>query len=622
MIKFKKVIVEGFGSIVDRTEFKLDRPGLNIVIGKNGAGKTSFFSALRWAKDGYTLKNTKNVNTWKFYRPHTYNGTYVELRFQDDENKYKVIRCSEYKGDVLGAKGNNRLLFLINGEQSPIRDKKPLQVEINRIIGYSNDLFVNTILFGQSLKRIIEETGPNKKKVFEEAFESGFIQDGKDKADKELKLKRPQFQEVEKSRDKLKSELNSVKEIISWGKKQELEFQQNKEETIKNIQHRVSVVKSSLNSPPDDKVEIAKKKLPKLIKQYEDINEYLLQEMVNKEFRQDIQVTNLKGDLEDLINNINHETDKYKGIAKRCFECGNKISKEKISEQKATMMEKIKKLRDKIPSRQTRIKDAEIELEGIKKEIASIKNNQTNSEQLRSQIKHYESVLKVHQAYLNRKEIDKEKYSDLRKELTKAEAKEFVSELPGYIKKKGVILKNLKDNKILYKGLGKEIKDLDWLVSDALGNKGLKSYIFSTMFQGLNDKLRYYEQYIGYRVEFNVDLESGNKDIYTLCYIGEHMIDYNELSGGQMKTINICTAFAMYDLVSGDKPVNLIIFDEVFDSLDAENTDLVMELIREKSVGKSVFLISHNIELQNLSDKVIRMSLNAQHHTVLKTLTA
>lgn len=42
-------------------------------------------------------------------------------------------------------------------------------------MGSSFRLFKNTITFGQRLQRIAESSGPDKKALFEEAFEIGYI---------------------------------------------------------------------------------------------------------------------------------------------------------------------------------------------------------------------------------------------------------------------------------------------------------------------------------------------------------------------------------------------------------------------------------------------------------------
>lgn len=61
-------------------------------------------------------------------------------------------------------------------------------------------------------------------------------------------------------------------------------------------------------------------------------------------------------------------------------------------------------------------------------------------------------------------------------------------------------------------------------------------------------------------------------------------------------------ALAMHEALTLSKGINLMLFDEVFESLDKENVELVTELIKKYSVGKSIFIITHldSVPLSNL----------------------
>ena len=65
-INFLSVDIEGFRTIVKPLHFDLQRPGLNMVKGINGAGKTSVFEALIWCLYGINLKevNQAQLISW------------------------------------------------------------------------------------------------------------------------------------------------------------------------------------------------------------------------------------------------------------------------------------------------------------------------------------------------------------------------------------------------------------------------------------------------------------------------------------------------------------------------------------------------------------------------------
>lgn len=625
MIRIKKAVLQGFGSIVGPTKFKWDREGLNVIIGSNGAGKTTWVSGLTWVLYGRSLKS-KNIQMWKHRRPKDYQGVMGDVTFEKGNNVYKVIRCQDFKGKVEGSKGGNRLILLENGLPSKIRDKKPIQAEINRIIGYSEDLFLNTVMFGQGMKRIIEESGPNKKKVFEEAFESGFIKEGRDKADKDVKRIRPLYQEALMSYKDAHAKVDKYKSNITLIEEQRKEFETARENKIITLTGKLSSIQKkydySLKASKEVNREKIKGKIDKLKIKINNSNEKAIKELEDREFRQANLVDNLELQAERLTTQITVQTDNFKSLKKKCPTCGGKISKEKIKQEQENIKGRIAELKTQRGELKTQIAAEKSTHLEVKSKLSSITKDKSNLSELKYKLKHYESVLDVHQVTLNNVSTYKRQLKEIKREFEALNEEKFPDKLKDLPKKLKEAKKVRRTQKKLYRAFEKDIKDLEWIIGDALGNKGLRAYIFDTMLKGLNDKLTYYQQYAGYRVEFNVDLESANKDIYTLCYDGEDMIDYEDLSGGQKKTVDICTAFAIHDLVAGDKPINLMVFDEVFDSLDAEHIDLVYELISEKSRGKSVYLITHNLELQNSSDKIIRMSLDDKGHTVLKTLSA
>lgn len=68
-----------------------------------------------------------------------------------------------------------------------------------------------------------------------------------------------------------------------------------------------------------------------------------------------------------------------------------------------------------------------------------------------------------------------------------------------------------------------------------------------------------------------------------------------QLSGGQERLIDICILFTLLDLQSTIQNVdfNILLLDEVFDSLDDDNILSVSKLLRTKAKSKGIFVISH-----------------------------
>lgn len=616
MIRFKKIWIEGFGSIVERQKFKLDRPGLNIIIAKNGSGKTSIFNAVYWTLYGQSLKGIKSITPWPEIQTKEYKGTINQIEFIDEKTntEYKIIRCKDYKGKVENSKGKDRVLLYKNGEyQTDFRDKNPTQEEIVRILGYSSDLFKNSIIFGQRLKRIIQETGPNKKKVFEEAFDAAFIKEGRDRAADKFKHINHDYIIATTEYTLHKENLKQTKENLSQLEAQKEKFQKQKTQRLdalnnelEDLQKKFALVKYKEPKLLQQEIREAEQELGALSKLEQEIDD-----LESREFRE----TNLLNDLQHKLGLIDNEISVAKtnrsNIVRKCPRCGQRLESERIESEKSRLKKAYRSLKS---SKIELISNAEAQqgiVDDLLGKISSKKEDKDKIILLQRSIKTLELQLKSSQ--------DKEKVNDkcdgLRKQIAQIKKETIAIDSKPLIKKVIKLRTKKKEAKVLYKSLKKEVKNLKWAIDEVLGNKGLKAYIFDTRLKELNDRLRYYEQFIGYRVEFNVDLESANKDIYAVAYKNKHQHFYEELSGAQQQICDIATAFSLHDLISDGKPLNFLVFDEVFEGLDEENVDIVNDLLRQKAFDKTIFLISHNIDLQSSSDKVIRLNLNAAGQT-------
>jgi Herelleviridae exonuclease len=83
-----------------------------------------------------------------------------------------------------------------------------------------------------------------------------------------------------------------------------------------------------------------------------------------------------------------------------------------------------------------------------------------------------------------------------------------------------------------------------------------------------------------------------------------------QLSGGQTRIIDIATILTLGDLQSNiqDVSFNILIFDEIFDSLDEENIGFVSKVLSNMKLGKSIYLISHRHEDQLEADEILTLN--------------
>lgn len=83
-----------------------------------------------------------------------------------------------------------------------------------------------------------------------------------------------------------------------------------------------------------------------------------------------------------------------------------------------------------------------------------------------------------------------------------------------------------------------------------------------------------------------------------------------QLSGGQTRIIDIATILTLGDLQSNIQGVmfNILLFDEIFDSLDEENIGFVSKVLTNMKIDKSIYLISHRHEDQLEADEVLTLN--------------
>jgi exonuclease SbcC len=83
-----------------------------------------------------------------------------------------------------------------------------------------------------------------------------------------------------------------------------------------------------------------------------------------------------------------------------------------------------------------------------------------------------------------------------------------------------------------------------------------------------------------------------------------------QLSGGQTRLIDIATILTLGELQSKIQMVkfNILLFDEIFDSLDEENINNVGKILSKLKSGRTIFIISHKHPDQLDADETINLT--------------
>lgn len=607
MLNFNYLEIYGFGSLIGPIKFEFGNNGLTLVKGLNGAGKTTIFSALTWVAYGQQLKDKSKPTTWDHVQPKDYKGVKGELNFSNGKHDVTIIRCENYKDKVEGSKGGKRLILKVDGQvQQQYGDKITTQSAINKLLGMSFDLFVNSIVFGQKMKRIIDETGPKQKNIFDEAFEVNYVNNAKDSVDVDYKMLRDSFAKLTNDLSTLNNNIKSTKELFLNSKDSEQRFEELKQENITKAAIVIKILKAELNRLKKQKNNLKKELRSKLkfIKNW-DLDGW---EKADDEYQVSKSAIIMKNTsitlMNDTITRLAKEILKH---PKKCDKCGAPLDKAKRKELLDALNSDRKKAKVKLNT-------LEVEKSGLiddrdyrKGLLDGLNENKKEYDKAESDVRFIKNQIdNINKALTDTKEKIKEAKSNKVTE----ENKELIIKSKGYKNNLIELRDKRKPIKKALKAATKELEILDWLVKDPLSNSGLKTYIFNSMLGAVNDELYRYATILGFEVEFAINMESKRKEFYSLIAKDGHIIPFNDLSGGQKQLVNIAIAFAIHAVVNKSNNVNILIMDEVFESLDAINIDIVNELIQMKAEEKAIYLVTHQKDFNPRNCDTIHFQLD------------
>lgn len=562
MIQFGNIIIEGFCSI-PYLELNLGSKGITVIRGATGEGKTTILSALVWGAYGKNLKGKSGVNTWEKYRPKNYNGTKVEIYFGKDGKTHKITRCLKYKGEVNGAKGKDRLIYEIDAVEVSEKNRGEIQALINADLGMSYSLFMNSILFGQGMKRLIQESSSDQKDLFEEIFELEYISKARD-------IAKGYYTEALREYNEISQKYSSSKE-----KKQSIQ------RMLDDLKKQANHVKNDLSS----RVKVLEKKLSLLAKAKKE-NE--LKETVTYKNRIEQRIQEARDNQKELLNKINDAKKK------------TRVSLEEF----IGVIIKLLKRGD--------IKNSLKRLMEVKKAFGDIERLQDKCSKLADKISNYRDKLEElrdqeYEANKVQRDIDS----------THVEIKKLLSEKRagvnlGLIKKYKTQLSTISDKLQSIKSEMEEkrakVDNYKWVMDDPLGNRGIKAFLFESSLDILNETLESYSEVLGFSILFYVDIQGVKKDFNTQIIMDGIEVSYEELSGGQKTLVNIAMAFAMNEVMTKAKGINIAFLDEVFENLSSEYVDLVIGLIRKIYKDKTLYLISHQESLPIPNARVLTVT--------------
>ena len=527
------------------TEIQLNKSPNTLIIGKNGAGKSTILDALCFGLFGKPFRKINKPNLLN-----SINGqqAIVEIEFSIGKKKYKVIR---------GIKPNTFEIYcngvLLNQDAAAKDYQEVLEKQILKL-NYKS--FTQVVILGSaSFVPFMQLSAADRRTIIEDLLDIQIFSSMNSIVNEKLSGLKDLI-------TKSKYDIKLVEEKINL---QVQNIEQNKKNNDAEIDKKKAEIKSS------------KEQLTQLNKDIELINKHIevLQNKVGdkkeKLDKKSKSLFQIKGKVQTNIDRNQKEIDFYENNHD-CPTCKQPITVEWKDSQ-------VKEKTEKINTQRAGIQEIETELQNVTDELNSITTiighiNAHNGEVIKNTstitaINDYIGKLNREITELMNRSVNTEG-SDLKLNELKTQLEEFSKAY-----EEQLIEKNY------YEFAGTLLKD-----------GGIKSRIIKQYLPIMNKLINKYLTAMDFFVNFNLDeefkesIKSRHRDDFS----------YSNFSEGEKKRIDLALLFTWRSVAKLKNSVNtnLLIFDEVFDgSLDNNGTEEFLKLINMMNDDTNIFVISH-----------------------------
>ena len=543
MIKFEKVRWKNFLSTGNQfTEIDLNRNETTLIIGENGAGKSTVLDALCFALFGKpfrTISKSQLINTVNAME------TVVEIEFSIASRNYKVVRS--IKPNKFEIWQND---IMINQEANNRDYQKILEQQILKL-NYRS--FTQVVILGSStFIPFMQLKARFRREVVEDLLDIKIFSTMNVLLKQRLKDLVTELQEVEYN-------------YKLCGEK--ITMQSTHIENIKN--NADLIIKEKQSNYESNSIELDKKVNNK--KSLEENQKGLftsVEDQINIESK-DVKLKDLRSTLTEKQKEKDRMI-KFLSENEDCPACEQHIDTEFKSQMISTKETEKKEIVDGLTKMEDELNKTKVRLNEISKVTNEIQDNSIQIASLNTSIQELEK----YQVKLSEeiKELEKSTIDNSDEEQLKILQEEFEN-----IEKNR---KDLKEEKV-YKEASKAM-----LQDTGIKTKIIKQYL-PVMNQLINKYLASMEFYVNFSLDENFDetIKSRFRDNF----------NYASFSEGEKMRIDLALLFTWRAIakMKNSTNTNLLILDEIFDSsLDSAGTDEFLKILNTLE-GENVFVISH-----------------------------
>ena len=542
-MNIKKIELKNFKSFGNKIQtISFDNNGKLIFLkGLNGSGKSSIRQSIDFSLFHKVRGKSKKVLSVK------------KLPNRHNKNLYTGIWFDNHKGDEIMIKkylSPQKFEMTLNDEPYEDTFSKMNENEKENLLGFNYNIFQNFISMSlNNFKNFISLSKEDKETVLNKLFNLEELISYQN-ITKQLR------KDLQKSKNNLKDELIEKKTRIDELNKiiSKIESVQivNKEERIEEIKELLVELKNNYLSLENSNSEINT--------ELESHNQKLLKYSKYKnEGDKMIMTNNLK------IDSANEKIDAYNNG--ECPICENNLKTQvylKKIEELETIKNDLSIKNDKVEEQLNKLIILDTKSRNTKSTL--FKDLKNNKEELLT-IKEKVSILKIESSTLKESNKNIEELKSEKKSYEKR-YNELIPQFNGH-----------KDKEPIY----------DELIGIFSGDI-IRSNIIKNILKSVNYYLQDFLEKLEYPYEVKLDTN------FNAIVKHKDDIDPETLSSGEDKKINIAIALSYLCLILDIKHSNVLFLDEVFDSIDLESVDLLLNLLKDMSIKykMNIIIVHHN----------------------------
>ena len=524
----------------------MDRSSSTLIIGENGAGKSTILDALCF---GLFNKPFRNISKKQLVNTVNNGGSVVEVEFNVGGKDVKVIR---------GIKPNKFEVYvndnMINQDANARDYQKYLE---QQIMGLNYRSFTQVVILGSStFVPFMQLATKARREVVEDILDikifslmNFLLKNQTKELNENIRNTDTQF---DLTREKANLQERFIEDVID-----------NKSSIIEESKSKISINEKSIKTKKDSIILLDKAKISL---SYDSEQKIKLEEKIRKLSRTESALQNKRGEYERQINFFEENAE--------CPTCEQDITDATKQTQIATRNTKVGELDRAISDAKRMEREEQERLETIRENLEAFRKHDVEIAKIRSSINELEKfnvkLQKDIETYTQGSVSDGDKVK--------------LSELKGQIKLIEEQKSKLNEDKF-YVDVARNL----------LQDSGIKTKIVKQYLPIMNKLVNTYLSSMDFYVQFNLD-ENFNETIKSRF---RDEFSYASFSEGEKMRIDLALLFTWRAIakMKNSTNTNLLILDEIFDSsLDGSGTDDFLKILDTFS-DQNVFVISHKQDM-------------------------